>query len=174
MVRDEAPAQREHCVIALRPIGCIRTPFSTATGTPIQSSAAHGVEGTIELFPRYVPGLRDIEGFERLWLIYQFHRAVSPQLLVRPYLDSVEHGVFATRSPARPNHIGMSAVRLLAVEGNRLRIADVDMLDGTPLFDLKPYVPAFDHLEVKGVGWYEGKSVDGAVADERFQVKRHR
>ncbi len=165
-------AQGERCEIVLRPIGCIRTPFSTVTRAPIQSSAAHGVEGTIELFPQYVPGLRDIEGFERLWLIYQFHCAASPQLLVRPYLDSVEHGVFATRSPARPNHIGMSAVRLLAIEGNRLRVADVDMLDGTPLLDLKPYVPAFDHLEAKRVGWYDGKSGKGVVADERFQAKQ--
>jgi len=97
--------------IALRPIGTIRTPFLTASGTPIQSCYAGGAEGTVELFAEYEAGLRDIAGFDRLWLIYLFDRASEARLVVRPYLDTAEHGVFATRSPARHNKIGMSSVR---------------------------------------------------------------
>jgi tRNA-Thr(GGU) m(6)t(6)A37 methyltransferase TsaA len=155
--------------IVLSPIGVIRTPFAVATGAPIQSSAADDVEGTIELFPEYAAGLQDIEGFERLWLMYFFDRASTPQLTVRPYLDNMEHGIFATRSPARPNRIGLSSVRLLRIEQNRLHVAGVDMLDGTPLLDIKPYVPDFDHFAVERVGWYQNKSAKGVVADARFQ-----
>jgi tRNA-Thr(GGU) m(6)t(6)A37 methyltransferase TsaA len=140
-------------------------------GTPIQSAVAGGAEGIIELLPELEPGLKDIEGFERLWLLYVLDRASEAQLVVHPYLDACEHGIFATRSPARPNHIGLSAVRLLGREGNRLRVADVDMLDGTPLLDIKPYVPAFDHFPVTRVGWFQNKSVAGAVADDRFERK---
>jgi tRNA-Thr(GGU) m(6)t(6)A37 methyltransferase TsaA len=156
----------------IRPIGRIHTPFTHATGTPIQSAVANSAEGTIALFPEFEPGLKDIEGLDRLWLVYQFDRASEPQLLVRPYLDPCEHGIFATRSPARPNLIGISVVRLLGLEGCCLRIADVDMLDGTPLLDIKPYVPAFDHFPVTKVGWYEGRSPAGAVADDRFEQQR--
>ena len=154
------------------PIGTIRTSFKQATETPIQSSVANGAEGTIELLPEFELGLKDLEGFERIWLIYQFDRASEPQLTVRPYLDSAEHGVFATRAPARPNRIGMSPVRLLGIEGNLLRIADVDILDGTPLLDIKPYVPAFDHFTIQRAGWYKDKSTAGAVADDRFEQKK--
>jgi len=157
---------------SITPIGVVRTPFTRATGTPIQSSAANGAEGTVEIFPEFQTGLKDLEQFERLWLIYQFDRASEPQLMVRPYLDHCEHGIFATRSPARPNKIGMSAVRLLGVEGNRLCVADVDMLDGTPLLDIKPYIPAFDHFPVTKVGWYQDRSPAGVVADDRFEQKR--
>ncbi len=115
------------------------------------------------------PGLRDIDGFDRLWLIYLFDRASEAQLVVRPYLDTAEHGVFATRSPARPNKIGMSSVRLLRVEGPRLFVADVDMLDGSPLVDIKPCIPEFDYLAARRVGWFEGRFAEGAVADSRFE-----
>jgi tRNA-Thr(GGU) m(6)t(6)A37 methyltransferase TsaA len=128
------------------------------------------VEGTVEIFPEFSEGLKDLDGFERIWLIYWLDRARSAQLLVRPYLDSVERGVFATRSPCRPNGIGMSPVRLLSIHGNILRVADVDILDGTPLLDIKPYIPAFDHFPVERVGWYAGKLVAGAVADDRFDA----
>jgi tRNA-Thr(GGU) m(6)t(6)A37 methyltransferase TsaA len=99
-------------------------------------------------------------------------RASAVQLVVRPYLDTEEHGVFATRSPARPNHLGLSAVRLLGVEENRLLIADVDMLDGTPLIDIKPYVPAFDSFDQARAGWYTGKSAAEALADDRFEARK--
>jgi len=151
------------------PIGYIRTPFVRAEGTPIQSKSSAGTEGVIELNPGLEPATRDLEHFERLWLLYLFHRASEPRLIVRPYLDPVEHGVFATRSPARPNRIGMSVVRLSRVEGLHLYVTDVDMLDGTPLLDIKPYVPAFDHFTVSQVGWYAGKSPEGVVADSRFE-----
>ena len=158
-------------VFTMCPIGIIHTPFLHANGTPIQSAVARNSEGVVELFPEFTPGLRDLEGFERLWLIYLLNRASTPQLLVRPYLDDQAHGVFATRAPARPNHIGMSAVRLVGVEQNRLLIAEVDMLDGTPLLDIKPYIPAFDCFEVTRTGWFHGKSVQGEVADDRFEAQ---
>jgi tRNA (adenine37-N6)-methyltransferase len=159
-------------VLPVSAIGIIRTPFTQAAGTPIQSSVADGAEGTIELYPEFLPGLKDLESFDRLWLIYQFDRASEPQLLVLPYLDSCQRGIFATRSPARPNKIGMSPVRLIRVEDNQLRIADVDMLDGTPLLDIKPYVPAFDHFTVTRIGWYQALSPKGKVADGRFERKK--
>lgn len=158
--------------MTIRPIGIIHTPFRQSQGTPIQSSVAGGSEGIVELMPEFATGLRDLAGFDRVWLLYLFHRSQDAQLMVRPYLDSQERGVFATRSPARPNGIGMSAVRLLAVEDNRLHVADVDMLDGTPLLDIKPYVPAFDHFPVTRIGWYEGKSPKGVVADGRFEAEK--
>jgi tRNA-Thr(GGU) m(6)t(6)A37 methyltransferase TsaA len=155
-----------------KPIGIIRTPFKQSTGTPIQSSVAKGAAGTVELFPEFEAGLKDLGEFERVWLIYQFDRASKPQLLVRPYLDSCERGIFATRSPARPNRIGMSPVRLIRIEGRRLHVADVDILDGTPLLDLKPYVPAFDHFPAARVGWYKNRLATEAVADDRFEAKK--
>jgi len=122
------------------------------------------------VLPGLIEGLRDLEGFDRLWLIYQFDRASEVQLVVRPYLDTTVRGVFATRSPARPNHIGISMVRLLTVEGSRLHVADVDMLDGTPLLDIKPYVPVFDSVEQSRTGWLNGKSASEVVADGRFEA----
>ena len=124
-------------------IGVIHTTFLHANGAPIQAATAGGAQGTVEIFPEFAEGLKDVAGFERLWLIFLLDRASAPQLIVRPYLDTQEHGIFSTRAPARPNPIGLSAVRLLSMEGNHLVVADVDMLDGTPLLDIKPYVPAF-------------------------------
>lgn len=155
---------------AMSAIGVIHTPFFHAKGTPIQSAVAGNAQGVVEVFAEFAEGLRDVAGFERLWLIYLLDRASAPQLITRPYLDNQDRGVFATRSPARPNHIGLSSVRLLQVEGNRLRVSEVDMLDGTPLLDIKPYVPAFDHFEVTRAGWYADKSARGAVADDRFEA----
>ncbi len=156
--------------IAMSSIGLIHTRFLQAKGTPIQSAVSDGAEGVIELFPEFTLGLRDLEGFERLWLIYLLNRASAPQLLARPYLDDQEHGIFATRAPARPNRIGLSAVRLLRVMENRLFITEVDILDGTPLLDIKPYIPVFDCFEVTRIGWFEGKSAQREVADGRFEA----
>jgi tRNA-Thr(GGU) m(6)t(6)A37 methyltransferase TsaA len=158
-------------IFTMSPIGLIHTPFKQAEGTPIQPTAAEGIHGVVELYPRFVSGLRDVAGFDRLWLIYLLDRASAVQLVVRPYLDSEERGVFATRSPARPNAIGLSAVRLLGVEENRLLIAGVDMLDGSPLLDIKPYVPAFDCFNLARAGWYTGKTAAGVVADNRFEAQ---
>ncbi len=145
-------------VITYRPIGVIRSPFSSPPGTPIQPAAAEGVEGTVEVFPEYEEGLRDLEGFSHVILIYHFHLAGEPRLLVRPFMDDRLRGVFATRAPSRPNPIGLSVVRLASVEGRFLRVLDIDVVDGTPLLDLKPYVPEFDVRRVDSVGWLEGKS----------------
>ena len=154
----------------IKPIGIIHSPFREATGTPIQPRPAEGVEGTVEVFDEFVPGLRDLEGFERIWLLYWFDRARFEEcgLVVKPYLDNTEHGVFATRAPARPNPIGMSAVRLLEVRENRLAVQGVDILDRTPLLDIKPYAPQFDCFEVLRSGWLKDHVLGKTVADNRF------
>ena len=156
---------------AIAPIGLIHTPFRSATGTPIQGTASDGAQGVVELLPGFVSGLKDLAEFERIWLIYLLDRASPMQLVVRPYMDETDRGVFATRSPARPNPIGISAVRLLSVEENRLLIADVDVLDGTPLLDIKPYVPAFDSFGRSRSGWYADKSATSVIADNRFEAR---
>ena len=144
--------------INYRPIGIIRTPFKEPKGTPIQPTGAEGVKGSVHLNPDYREGLKDLDGFSHLILLYHFHLAEGYSLLVRPYLDKDLHGVFATRIPGRPNPIGLSIVRLVGIEGCILHIEDVDIIDGTPLLDIKPYVPAFDHRETKGIGWLTGRS----------------
>ena len=153
--------------LELKPIGLIHSPHRRAEGTPIQPRWATGVEGWVELFPEFAPGLRDLEGFERVWLLYWCDRAREVQLQVIPYRDTQTRGVFATRAPSRPNSIGLSCVRLLAIEGPMLRVADLDVLDGTPLLDIKPYVPDFDVFPVERTGWY-ANAHDRATADGRF------
>lgn len=155
--------------LTLKPIGIIHSPFRQAADTPIQSCMAKDEEGTIELFPEFMPALRDLEGFDRIWLLYWFDRIAVPRLVVKPFLDPNEHGVFATRSPARPNPIGMSSVRLLGIEGPRLRIGELDILDQTPLLDIKPYVPAFDCFKTERIGWLENKPLKRVHADDRFE-----
>ena len=142
--------------IAYRPIGIVHSPFKEAYGTPIQSVSAHDTEGVVEVFPEYAAGLEDIDGFSHIILIYHFHLCKKFSLRVKPFLDDPSHGVFATRAPARPNPIGISIVRLIRVEKERLYIQDVDIVDGTPLLDIKPYVPEFDKREAERKGWLEG------------------
>jgi tRNA-Thr(GGU) m(6)t(6)A37 methyltransferase TsaA len=154
----------------VKSIGIIRSPFKGATGTPIQPSMAAGTLGTVEILPAFVDGIKDLGGFDRIWLLYWFDRAAAPKLIVTPYLDDQSHGVFATRAPARPNPIGMSAVRLLRIEGSTLHVADVDILDGTPLLDIKPYVPQFDHLLSERTGWLGQANSRHRVADRRFEA----
>ena len=141
-----------------KPIGVIHSPFKEAKGTPIQPSGAIGIEGTVEVFPEYGAGLKDIDGFSHLILLYHFHLTEGYSLTVRPYLDKTTHGVFSTRIPGRPNPIGLSIVRLVKVEDCTLCIQDVDIVDGTPLLDIKPYVPEFDLRETDQIGWLTGKS----------------
>ncbi|NJE25558.1 tRNA (N6-threonylcarbamoyladenosine(37)-N6)-methyltransferase TrmO [Thermococcus sp. MV5] len=157
-------------LICYKPIGIIHTPFKDPRGVPIQPSAARGIEGEVEVFPEYVKGLKDLEGFSHIILIYHFHLAKPNSLLVRPYMDAEYHGVFATRAPSRPNPIGLSIVRLVRVEGNVLHIKDVDIVDGTPLLDIKPYVPDFDVREVERIGWLENNihKLPKARDDGRF------
>lgn len=153
--------------LELTPIGRIHSPHREAQGTPIQPCWATGVQGTVEVLPEFAPGLRDLDGFERIWLLYWFDRARAVRLEVVPYLDTQTRGVFATRAPSRPNPIGLSCVRLLAVDGPRLRVADLDVLDGTPLLDIKPYMPDFDRFAPERVGWY-ASSRGPRIADNRF------
>jgi tRNA-Thr(GGU) m(6)t(6)A37 methyltransferase TsaA len=143
--------------IKYKPIGIIHSPFKEPKGTPIQPSGAKGINGTVEIFPDYAEGLKDLEGFSHIILIYHFHLSKKASLKVKPYLDDEVHGVFAMRGPSRPNPIGISTVHLLRIEGTILHIQDVDIVDGTPLLDIKPYVPEFDRREVQRTGWLEKK-----------------
>lgn len=151
----------------LKPIGWIHSPHREATGTPIQPRWANGIEGTVKLFPEFAAGLRDLDGFERVWLLFWCDRARPAQLEVIPYRDTQMRGVFATRAPSRPNPIGLSSVRLLAVEGATLRVADLDVLDGTPLLDIKPYLPDCDVFPVERIGWW-AEARHAPAADNRF------
>ena len=141
--------------IVYKPIGVIHSPFKVPRDVPIQSAAAKNVTGSVEVYPEYMDGLTDLEGFSHLILIYHFHLAQKCSLLVKPFLDEKLHGVFSTRAPSRPNSIGISVVRLTKVEKNLLGIKDVDILDGTPLLDIKPYVPEFDQRKAERIGWLE-------------------
>jgi tRNA-Thr(GGU) m(6)t(6)A37 methyltransferase TsaA len=156
--------------LSLRVVGRIRTPFIQANGAPIQPAYAGGAEGTVLVEERYAAALDDLDGFERLWLVYWMDRvargAFQPRVI--PYRDTQERGLFATRSPRRPNPLGLSVVRLLSREGASLRVADVDMLDDTPLIDIKPYVPEFDAHPNARAGWLDTRTVDRRVADDRF------
>ncbi|MGD6808280.1 MAG: tRNA (N6-threonylcarbamoyladenosine(37)-N6)-methyltransferase TrmO [Candidatus Bathyarchaeia archaeon] len=152
--------------ITYKPIGVIHSPFKEPKNVPIQASAS-GTTGTIELNPQYVEGLKDLEGFSHIILLYHFHLVKSVSLLVKPFLDNNLHGLFATRAPARPNPIGLSIVQLKKVDGNILHIQDVDILDGTPLLDIKPYVPKFDYRENCKIGWFnENLNNLSAVKDD--------
>jgi tRNA (adenine37-N6)-methyltransferase len=157
--------------IIYRPIGIIHTPFDERSGTPIQPAAAAGAVGHIELADCYRPGLKDLEGFSHLILLYHFHRSCGYELEVTPFLDTQPRGLFSTRAPKRPNAIGLSVVRLIAVRDAVLEVAEVDMLDGTPLLDIKPYVPQLNPAAVDRIGWFSGALTDlsGRTADERFR-----
>jgi tRNA-Thr(GGU) m(6)t(6)A37 methyltransferase TsaA len=160
-----------NAAIHYQPIGVIHTPFSIREGMPIQPTGASGIKGTVEVFPEFQEGLRDIEGFSHIILIYHFHRVSGSKLLVTPFLDSQLRGVFATRAPTRPNPIGMSTVKLRERKQNILYIENVDILDGTPLLDIKPYVPDCDLQPTERIGWLErakGK-VSQRKSDDRFK-----
>lgn len=153
-----------HC----KSIGIIHSPHRQAAGTPIQPLYATGIPGTVEVFPEYAEGLKDIEGFDRIWVVYWFDRAPSASMHVKPFRDKQERGLFATRAPARPNPIGLSCVKLLQIRGNLLDVSDVDILDGTPLLDIKPYVEKFDHFPNCRSGWLDSTGTDRTHADDRF------
>jgi tRNA-Thr(GGU) m(6)t(6)A37 methyltransferase TsaA len=160
--------------ITFHPIGVIHSPFSEPAGVPIQPIGAQAFRGWIELLPEFEAGLQDLEEFSHLILLYCFHKAQGFALEVLPFLDEKPHGVFATRAPRRPNPIGLSIVRLERIEGNRLYFQDVDVVDGTPLLDIKPYVPDFDaHLETRN-GWLTGKAGQASqkTADRRFSTSQ--
>jgi tRNA-Thr(GGU) m(6)t(6)A37 methyltransferase TsaA len=152
----------------LSPIGVIHSPFVKASGTPIQTIYAEDAQGTVEVFEPFIEGLADIEGFDRVWLLYWCDRASSPQMRVVPYRDTQRRGLFATRAPARPNPIGLSPVSLIRVERNVLHVKGIDILDETPLLDIKPYVPEFDSFADVRSGWLGGRHAGREHSDERF------
>lgn len=152
----------------VREIGRIRTPFDKPEGSPIQSVFAGDAAGQIVLKPEYTDALDDVDGFERVWLLYWMDRAAGFRPKVVPFRDDQERGLFATRAPCRPNPIGLSAVRVIRREGSVLHVADVDMLDNTPLLDLKPYVPKFDAFPSARAGWFETGASSRTSADARF------
>ncbi|ADD08798.1 tRNA (N6-threonylcarbamoyladenosine(37)-N6)-methyltransferase TrmO [Candidatus Aciduliprofundum boonei] len=141
--------------IKYKPIGIVHSPFKEPKGVPIQPEVAKGIKGTVEIFSEYEDGLKDIEGFSHIIIISHFHLAKGFKLVVVPYMDKESHGVFATRAPARPNPLGMSIVKLVGRKGNVLYIEDVDIVDGTPVLDIKPYVPQFDVRPAYKIGWLE-------------------
>ncbi len=143
--------------LTYNPIGVVHSPFKEPKNVPIQATASQGIEGTIEIYPQYVEGLKDLEGFSHIILLYHFHLVKNCSLMVKPFLDDKLHGVFATRSPARPNKIGISVVRLATIENYILYIKDIDIIDATPLLDIKPYVPKFDYRRTSKIGWFSGK-----------------
>ena len=157
--------------ITLQPIGVIHSEYKEQQGTPIQPGLSNNSRGRVVLFPEYADGLDDLDGFERIWLIYRFDRIAETRLRVTPYLDKNERGIFATRSPARPNRIGMSPVKLLRITGLDLEIEGVDILDNTPLLDIKPYIPKFDIFPVTRTGWYPDDTPGQVLADNRFSPK---
>jgi tRNA-Thr(GGU) m(6)t(6)A37 methyltransferase TsaA len=140
--------------IELSPIGIIHSPFREKKGMPLQSVRSQEA-GILEVFREYELGLQDIEGFTHLIILYHFHQEPETGLLVKSYLEESVHGVFATRSPKRPNHIGISTVELIGREGNLLRVLGIDVLDGTPLLDIKPYVPRIDDRAEARCGWLQ-------------------
>jgi tRNA-Thr(GGU) m(6)t(6)A37 methyltransferase TsaA len=155
-------------ILHVKPIGMIHSPFQNAGGVPIQPVFARGIQGSVEVRPEYVEALADLDGFERIWLLYWFDRAAAFKPRVTPYLDSRAHGLFATRAPSRPNPVGLSCVRLLAIEGNVLRVGEVDILDNTPLLDIKPYATRFDHFDVARQGWLDATGKKPGRSDPRF------
>lgn len=158
--------------LILRPIGVIRTRFREPAGTPIQPSRDTGSRAEVIIDEAFRAGLQDLSGFERIWLVYWLDRAAPAGMLVKPFLDTQLRGVFSTRAPARPCPIGISAVRLLRVQDGVLEVADVDILDGTPLLDIKPYVPEFDCYPSARAGWFDESQSKLRLADERFDSTR--
>ena len=155
----------------IKPIGVINTPFKTSEGVPIQSVKSDKL-GEARLIEEYVEGLVSLEGFSHIILLYWCHKTSPPLMIVKPYLDTKEHGLFSTRAPSRPNPIGLSIVELIQVEKNVLRFRGADMLDGTPLLDIKPFVPEFDNRINATSGWlsksFKEQNRD-YIADERFE-----
>lgn len=157
--------------IIYKPIGIVHTPHKTIEDIPIQPVAAAGVKGEVEIFEVFKEGLRDLDGFSHIYLLYDFHKTKDYSLLVKPFLDDQLRGIFATRAPKRPNRIGLSVLKLIGVEDNKVYVENVDILDGTPVLDIKPYSSIFNAVENERIGWME-KSIDESYkkkSDKRFK-----
>jgi tRNA-Thr(GGU) m(6)t(6)A37 methyltransferase TsaA len=155
---------------SFKAIGVVHSPFKEPKNVPIQAAASKGTEGTIEVYPQYAEGLTDLDGFSHIILLYHLHLVRGSSLMVKPFLDDKLRGVFATRAPARPNKIGFSVVKLERIEGNIVHIRDLDVVEGTPVLDIKPYIPAFDCVKAEKIGWFTDKidKLDAARDDGRF------
>lgn len=158
-------------MIEIKAIGTIYTPFKKRAGMPIQPAGAVGVKGTVEVLEEYRAGLKDLDGFSHIILLYYFHRSQGLKMEVVPFMDSEPRGLFATRAPNRPNSIGLSIVQLEKIENNVLYVQNIDILDGTPLLDIKPYVPEFDDQVAVRTGWLEQVrgTVSSRESDDRFK-----
>jgi tRNA-Thr(GGU) m(6)t(6)A37 methyltransferase TsaA len=143
--------------IEYMPIGIIHSPYEESRGTPIQAQATSEIEGRAEIFPEYVKGLKDLGDFSHAYFLYHFHLSKKAGLLQVPFLDDSERGIFSIRSPSRPNPIGLSVVEIVSIENGMIIFRGVDILDGTPLLDIKPYVPQFDCVDASKIGWLKGK-----------------
>lgn len=156
--------------IKLEPIGVIRTPYTKLEDMPIQPGGGRDVQGELLINSGYCDGLADLDGFSHIYLLYLFHQAKITKMSVVPFMDDRPRGVFSTRAPVRPNHIGLSVVELKGVEGCRVKIANIDILDGTPLLDIKPYIEAFDLVDKPRSGWMEARrsEVEFKRSDSRF------
>ena len=156
--------------IAYRAIGYIRSPWTAPAGAPIQPPAAAGIRGFLDIDPQLAEGLRDLDGFSHVIVLWHMHLVRGHELTVVPFLDTAPHGIFATRSPRRPNPIAMSVFRLLGIDGSTVAVSDVDAVDGTPIVDVKPYIPLFDAPVAERIGWFDGHlgTIATARADDRF------
>ena len=159
--------------IIFKPIGIIHSPFKELSGMPIQPTSDISASGHVELYPEFADGLKDLEGFSHIYLLYYLHKVRQRKLTVTPFLDKEPHGIFATRAPSRPNPIGLSLVKTIRVEKNLVYVDDIDILDGTPLLDIKPYIPEFEETSEVRVGWLEKAKgeVKEKKSDERFLGK---
>jgi tRNA (adenine37-N6)-methyltransferase len=158
--------------ITINPIGIIHSPHTDIKNMPIQPIAADGIKGYIELLPEFVPGLKDLEGFSHITLIYHFHKIKGYDLEVVPFMDTEKRGIFSCKAPKRPNAIGISTVKLIGIDKNTIYIEQVDMLDGTPLIDIKPFYPRYDNRENVKIGWLEKNKdlpLEQLRSDERFK-----
>ena len=157
--------------VIYHPIGIIHSPFKDLEGMPIQPTGETSAPGTIEIYPEYAQGLKDLEGFSFIILLYHLHQVSRSFLMVTPFLGSETRGIFATRAPTRPNPIGLSIVKLVKIDGSRLYVENLDILDGTPLLDLKPYVPEFDWRPDARIGWLESvkTKISKTRSDDRFK-----
>ncbi|MFA9392897.1 MAG: tRNA (N6-threonylcarbamoyladenosine(37)-N6)-methyltransferase TrmO [Prolixibacteraceae bacterium] len=156
--------------IIYKPIGLVRSPFKNPKGTPIQAAASINTEAVIEIFPEFSEGLLDLEHYSHIYILYHLHLSQYKGLTVIPFLDTKPHGVFATRSPSRPNSIGLSVVILERIEGSLLYVKNIDILDGSPVLDIKPYLPQFDVFETSKNGWLATQvhKLDKQKDDGRF------
>ena len=155
--------------IEYQPIGTVHSPFTEPKGTPIQTSRAKHTTGTVELFPEFIDGLCDLDGFSHIILLCHMHKSRNYRMKVVPFLDTQLRGLFATRSPNRPNPIGLSVVKLLGIDGNTLTIKGVDLIEGTPVLDIKPFVGEFDDRDQLRIGWLKHARKNTNVADDRFK-----